>query len=200
MSAAPCWGAGQEHVQPLPHLLGLLSCVLNLGLTCTDSIDVSGKQGSSGFSGCQLKTLGGRKVGEVKRLQCNVRWPVSKQLHRGTILASLSCFFPPQSALFSLCLPPDVFTWLKSGLCMAKGDADRWSFVLRRRSCGMTSSWKKNVGPSPKSREAGRAVLKEELSASFRRQSRDSKLQEAELGFPSLPNSLSACPWALTFQ
>ena len=67
------------------------------------------------------------------------------------------------------------------------------------------ASWtikKKNVGPSPKNREAGRAVLKEELSASFRRQSRDSKLQEAELGFPSLPNShfLSACPWALTFQ
>ena len=163
MSAAPCWGAGEECVQPLPHLLGLLSCVLNLGLTCTGSIDVSGKQGSSGFSGCQLKTLGGRKIGEVKRLQCNVRRPVSKQLHRGIFLAPLSCFFPPQISLFSLCPPPDIFTWLKSGLCLAKGDADRWSFVLRRRSCGMRSSWKKNVGPSPKSREAGRAVLKEEL-------------------------------------
>ena len=131
-----------------------------------------------------------------QRLQCNVRWPVRKQLHRGTFLAPLSCFFPPQIALFSLCPPPDVFTWLKSGLCMAKGDADRWSFVLRIRSCGMRSSWKENVGPSPKSRETGRAVLKEELSASFRRQSRDPKLQEAELGFPSLPNShfLSTCP------
>lgn len=66
MSAAPCWGAGQECVQPLPHLLGLLRCVLNLGLTCIDSIDVSGKQGSSGFSGCQLKTLAGKKVGKVR--------------------------------------------------------------------------------------------------------------------------------------
>ena len=47
------------------------------------------------------------------------------------------------------------------------------------------------MGLTPKSREAGRAVLKEGVSASFRRESWDpwEKLQGAELGFlPSLPN------------
>ena len=57
----------------LPHLLGLLSCVLSLVLTCVDSTDFSGKQGSSGFSGCQLKCSVGGRWEKSAASQSNVR-------------------------------------------------------------------------------------------------------------------------------
>lgn len=200
MSAAPCWGAGEECVQPLPHLLGLLSCVLNLGLTCTDSIDVSGKQGSSGFSGCQLKTLGGRKVGEVKRLQCNVRWPVSKQLHRGIFLAPLSCFFPPQISLFSLCPPPDVYLaqiWALHG----QGGCRQMEFRLEETELWNEKQLEEKCETFTQEQRGWESCL-ERGALCILQKAETPNCRRAELGFPSLPNShfLSAYPWALTFQ
>lgn len=63
--------------------------------------------------------------------------------------------------------PPDIVTWLKSGLNTSKGMLTD-GLHLGARELSHETQLEKNVGASPKSREAGRAVLKEEVSAPFR--------------------------------
>lgn len=106
-----------------------------------DSLDFS-KTGILRVVRLSVKMLGGRNVGEVEAPQWSS--PTADGLCESisTGLSPLDlCFFPPHIAPFSLCRPPNTFTCLKSG--HFQGVADRWSYILRKGSCQVRSSWRK---------------------------------------------------------